>query len=317
MSSSSSIQRFFAARVTLNQFRALNAIADLRQLKKAAAALHVSPSAISKQVSEMEEALGEVILKRQGGRLEFTPAGLLLVSCAREVMAQLDRTKAELSELYSGAGGAIAIGAVPSVAPIMLPDLVLELRRTAPNASVRLLESRFDLLAQALDRSSIDIAIARYTQHQLSVNFAEERLFSDPLIVVVGSQHPIAAKRRRVGWRDLTGAPWILPPQGSETFLQLSELLQQHQLKLPPGCIESMSFSVNAALLQRYRFVALMPLRYARPYLEANQIRKLPLRSGGIQDEIKAVWRKDNQNPMIDVLLACIRKIVEPLKSDY
>lgn len=310
MADLSSIQRFFNARGTLTQFRTLAAVADAGQLKKAAAILHVSAPAVSKQLSELEAALGEKILIRRGARLEFTQAGLLLLGCARQLLAQLDRTKSEMLQIHSGAGGTIAIGAVPSVAPVMLPNLVLELRKVAPNGSIQLVESRFDGLAKALDSSSLDVAIARYTGHYLSANFVEEKLFSDPLVVVVGSQHSVA-KGRTASWKDLSGVPWILPPAGSELFTRITELLSSHQLPLPPGCVESASLSVNASLLQRYPFLAIMPLRYARPFVEADVIRTLPLRTGAARDEIKAVWRKDNQNPGVQLSLACIRKVVE------
>jgi DNA-binding transcriptional LysR family regulator len=306
LTTSARIGRFFNSRVTISQLRTLAAIEELGQLKKAAAALNVTPPAVSKQLSELEDALQQKVLKRSGNRLEFTEVGALLLACGRQVLGQLERARIEVTEFCSGTGGKIGVGAVPSVAPVFLPDLVMDIRSWAPNTSIRLLESRFDRLAEALDGATLDVVLARYTGHQLSINFREEKVFSDPIVVVTGNDHYLA-KRSTLAWKDLSGVPWILPPRGSDTFLHLENLIERHGLKLPPGCVESMSFSVNSALLQAYPFVALMPLAYARRLLNDKLIKRLPLTTGGIQDEIKAVWRKDNQNPMVSVLLEFIR----------
>ena len=85
---------------------------------------------------------------------------------------------------------------------------------------------RWDRLAQELDSSTLDVVLARYTGHRLSVNFSEEKVFSDPIVLVCGPQHSLA-KKSRLAWKDLNGVPWILPPSGSATFTNLEQLLER------------------------------------------------------------------------------------------
>jgi DNA-binding transcriptional LysR family regulator len=285
----------------------LVAIDDLGQLKKVAESLNVTPPAISKQIAEIEDDLQQKIFHRVGNRVEFTEVGSLLARHARQVLEQLERTRIELNELCSGIGGQIGLGAVPTVAPFFLPALVSDLKARAPNTSVRLREGRFAELAPLLDDRTLDIVLARETEHRLSVNFTEEKVMTDPLALVCGPQHTLAT-RKRLNWEDLNDMPWVLPIQGTSTHLLLENLLSEHGVTMGHGCVESISLAVNTTLLQTSSFLGLMPLAYVREHLRVNRLYVLPLSTGGIQNEIKAVWRKDNPNPMNSLLLEFIRQ---------
>ena len=304
---SAAIEKFFSSRLRLSQLRMLVAIADMGQLKRVADALHVTPPAISKQVAEIEESLRHPVLVRIGNRLEFTPVGELMARRAREILAQLERTRIEVDELCAGVAGTIGVGAVPTVAPLFLPVMVAALKNRAPNAAIRLYEYPFDRLAPMLEDGSIDLALARETTHPLSAGFVEQEVMSDPLAIVCGSQHRLAHKGR-VQWKDLEGVPWILPMKGSSTFMHLESLLLRHGLSIPGGSIESMSWGANANLLQMYPYVALFPMSNARRATAYNGLAALPLSTEGMQGTIKAVWRKDNGNTIIGLLVDAIRQ---------
>jgi DNA-binding transcriptional LysR family regulator len=280
----------------------LVAIADLGQLRKVAASLNVSPPAISKQVAEIEDALQQKILRREGSTLVFTAVGQLLTRHARDVLAKLENTRREVEELCTGVAGHIGLGAVPTVAPFLLPALLMHLKSRSPHTAVRLHENQFAQLAPMLEDGTIDIALARDIGQQLPAHFMSEDVLSDPLAVVCGSQHPLTAKRR-LQWKDLDGVPWLLPFKGTPTRIDLDRLIAARGLTLPPGCVESISLSVNVSLLQNSPFVALMPLAYTQRYLDHDLVTVLPLSTGGIQSTIKVMWRRDNTNPVVALLL--------------
>ncbi len=91
---SSAVDNFFRSRLRLSQLRMLVAVADLGQFKKVAGALNISPPAVSKQIAEIEEALRQPIVSRVGNHIEFTALGHLLSMRARELLEQIDRTRA-------------------------------------------------------------------------------------------------------------------------------------------------------------------------------------------------------------------------------
>lgn len=306
MQRSAVIARFFDSRLRLNQLRVLVAVADLGQLKRVAEFLNVTPPAISKQLAEFEDALGEPVLTRIGNRLEFTPVGELLARRARDVLLQLERTRMEVDELCSGASGKVGVGAVPTVAPALFPTIVSTLRSNAPNATVKLYEGRFSDLAPMLLDGRLDVLFARDTTQASAEDVLREPVMDDPLAVVCGAQHPITTVPK-LDWSNLKGVPWVLPLRGSSTFMHLESLLLRHGLAIPRGSIESGSWSGSASILRTHPLLALFPLAYARNFLSAQEVAILPLSTEGIQDTVEAVWRKEDPSPLVSLLVEAVR----------
>jgi DNA-binding transcriptional LysR family regulator len=304
---SESLERFFRNRLRLSQLRVLVAIADLGQLRKVADQFSVTPAAISKQISEVEDALQRPVLRRVGNGVAFTEIGELLVRRARAALDQLERARVEIDELCSGLGGRVGIGAVSSVAPLFLPPLVMALKQRAPSMAILLQEAQFERLAPLLEDSTLDIVLARETTHRLTPSFRQRDVLADPIAIVCGSQHALAG-RGSLTWSDLEGSPWILPARGSTTLALFERLAHRHRLSIPSGSVESMSWRINVELLQSYPFLTLMPLAYARKYLTSGCITVLPLSTEGMLGTVKAVWRRDNENPAIILLLEAIEQ---------
>ncbi|RYG56216.1 LysR family transcriptional regulator, partial [bacterium] len=155
------IDRFFSSRIRISQIRMLVAIDDLKQLKKVAQLMNVTPPAISKQLAEIEDALGQKVLQRVGSRLEFTEVGAVLARHARTIIEQLARTRMEVDQLCAGVASKVGLGAVPTVAPFFLPALVNELKQRSPGSEIKLKEAQFDRLAPLLDDKTLDVVLAR------------------------------------------------------------------------------------------------------------------------------------------------------------
>jgi DNA-binding transcriptional LysR family regulator len=296
----------------LGQIRLLASVGELGQLRLVADALNVTPAAISKQVAEMENALARPIIMRVGNGVELTDLGRLLAGRSRELLDHLERTRVEVDELCSGVSGRIGIGAVPSVAPLLMPPLVLALKERAPNLSVRLQQGLFDRLAPMLTDGRIDLALARETAHVPLTGMVQREVLQDPLVILCGSQHALTRKSA-LGWADLKGSPWLLPVQGTPTYSQLTALMSRHGLSFPSDSVESNSWQVNVELLQCYPFVAAMPRAYARKFQASNDVTILSLSTDGMQAGVKAVWRKENSNPAIALLLDVLKQEVSRL----
>jgi DNA-binding transcriptional LysR family regulator len=298
-------ERFFRSRLRLTHLRLLVAIDELGQLKKVADRLSVTPPAISKQVTELEEALEMPILTRVGNRLEFTEAGKLLTRRARQVMRELDRARGEVDRLRQGSIGTIGLGATPTIAPFLLPILVTYLRDHAPGTSIRLTEGPFSTLSPMLQNSTLDLVLARNVRHVTPDEFEARRVLSDPLAVICGTHHPLASKKRLL-WKDLSGFPWVLPLRSSSTYEPLEHLMQAHGLSLPVGSIESIALSVNVTLLQNSLHLGLGSLGYVQRYLSQNTLSILPLSTSGFESEIRVIWRRDDENPLVRLLIEAI-----------
>ena len=83
--------------IDVRRLRVLRAVADHRTVTAAAAALYLTPSAVSQQLAALEQETGHHLVERGARGTRLTPAGEILLSHANAVLAQLERAEAELS----------------------------------------------------------------------------------------------------------------------------------------------------------------------------------------------------------------------------
>lgn len=146
--------------VDARQLAALEAVADEGSFGRAAAALGFSQAAISQQVATLERAAGVRLFDRPGGprAAVLTPAGRLLRSHARAILARLDQAERQLADLAAGVGGRVHVGTFQSVSVALLPLVVADLRKEAPELDIQLHESDdVDELLRGLLEGDFDV----------------------------------------------------------------------------------------------------------------------------------------------------------------
>src|SRR5262245_22677244 len=114
----------------------LVAIDEGGSLNAAARRLHLTPSALSQQLRELEERLGGPLFRRQWRRLVITAAGRRLTEAARAVLGELTRAESETRGLLKGAHGTIRVTTVCHQSYRWLPDLLKAYSRTWPDMEV-------------------------------------------------------------------------------------------------------------------------------------------------------------------------------------
>ncbi len=198
--------------IEIRHLRALLAVVEEGSFAGAGDALGVSQAAISQQVAGLERAVGARVFDRPGGprAVTLTTAGRLLLACAHDVTARLDAVRDDLADLASGTAGRLRIGTYQSVSVQLLPDLVAELRSSAPDLAVSLLEhdDNADLVDDLL-AGDIDVTF-------LAGPVTDERLDLvvlgvDPYVAVLQADGELARDhpRRRLPTRALEGLPMV------------------------------------------------------------------------------------------------------------
>lgn len=170
--------------LTYRNFRVIAALADLKLVARVADALNVMLPASSKQITELERIVGAPIVTRDRNRLHLTAIGLRLAENAHKVLNQIDRAAFDIEAMSSGASGAVTVGVVASVAPIILPDAISLLKRSAPETSVAIVEGHFVSLYPQIETGVMDLLIARVWQPQELPGIEQRVLFSEPVVVV-------------------------------------------------------------------------------------------------------------------------------------
>lgn len=190
-----------------HQLKALLHVAERGSIRAAAKAMHLSQSALTKALRELEDDVGAELLLRSHQGVEFTPAGQALLSCARLVASTLQRAREEIRAIQGGAGARIAVATTPMVVAHALPAIWNELQRTQPNTQLTLAEGLLSSVVPGLIEGSLDFAVAIANPDELP-----DEVSFEPLSKVYGSPagrigHPLGNARE---WSDLRHAKWVL-----------------------------------------------------------------------------------------------------------
>ncbi len=183
------------------------AAAESGQMTAAAAELHVSQSAISIGISELEREIGAQLLIRHKARgLTLTPAGRAFLPGAQALMARAGELIASAQDFGQSIGGDFALGCFTTIAPFVLPELVTQLALTTPPISLHFREGSQDTLQEDLLVGRFELAILYDTGIFPGIRTTE--LYATRPHVVISGEHPLA-QQRSVTLAELAGEPMI------------------------------------------------------------------------------------------------------------
>lgn len=305
MQRTDTIERFFDSGLKLQHLRILVTLADLKQVKAVAQAFNVSQPAISKRIAEMEAALGIDLITRAGQGVDFTPFGNVMVDRGREILHQLDHARKDFDTLLSGDAASLSLGVVTTVTPVLIPEAIAAFRARAPNTSVIITEGTADLLFPRLEHGHLDLVVARNPAPPESHVLRSTAIASDPLVIVVSRQHPLASRMSST-WKDLKGNPWIVPTTTSPVYHALIELLRKHGLELPSGSVESVSLIANIGLISRTSLIGLLPRTLANEHVSNGKLFIVPLDISSVLGRVHAVWREKDLSPSGLLMKECL-----------
>lgn len=127
--------------------------------KKAADKCHVSQSALSTALSQLEEQLGVQIFERDNKKVLVTPIGKEVLDRAREIVAQVNSLQNLSSSLKEPLSFPLSVGVIPTIAPYLLPKMFPILSQRFPNAELRIVEEQSHVLVDKVQKGELDTAI--------------------------------------------------------------------------------------------------------------------------------------------------------------
>jgi DNA-binding transcriptional LysR family regulator len=239
-----------------HQLKALVQVADAGSIRAAARAMHLSQSALTKALRELEEDVGAELLTRSYKGVDFTPAGKALLARARFALATLDKAREEVRLLRGGAGARIAIALTPLVAATVLPRVLGEFRRIQPDARLSLVEGLLTNVLPALIEGRIDFAVAIADPGELP-----NEIVFEPLDVVTAEPagrvgHPLSAA---CDWTRLSGARWVLNLSPGSLGGHLLHWLDANGIDRPVSVVHCASPMLMTEMMRRTDLIGFIP----------------------------------------------------------
>src|SRR5882724_9943755 len=165
----------------------VSAVADLGSLTRAGDRLHLTQSALSHQLRDIESRLGAALFLRVGKRLVLTPAGERLLTSAKDVLERLQQTEHDIRAMGRDRAGVLRITTECYTCYHWLPPLLLRYRRRFPRVEVRIDVEATRRPIEMLLAGKIDLAIISATVSDRRL--VSRPLFSDELVVVASRRH--------------------------------------------------------------------------------------------------------------------------------
>ena len=199
--------------LTFRQLEVFVAAAEALSFARVAEALHLTPSAVSFQIKQIELETGFELFARVGRKVALSEAGRVLLGYARAVLRSMGDADQAMAALKGASHGRIRLGLV-STAKYIVPHLIARYRSLCPGVTVQLRDgNRATILAQLAD-GAIDLAVMGAPPADAAI--ASESFAAHPTIVVASPEHRLAG-RSAIAPDALTGDWFVMREEGSGT----------------------------------------------------------------------------------------------------
>lgn len=198
--------------VTLRQLQAFVAVAQHGQFALAANRLHVTPSALSMLIRQLEEQTGARLFDRHTRMVRLTEIGTEFLPVARKVLADLDSALSQSRELSALRRGRVSLATSTVLAATVMPEAIRRFGARWPGITVVLRDVVEQDIKRLLRAGDVDIGVGTALHADADVD--EETLLSDRLVALLPHDHALAS-RREISWRELAAQPLIALAQGS------------------------------------------------------------------------------------------------------
>ena len=193
--------------IRLRQLRHFLAAADHGSFRKAAIALAINESSVSRQIRDLEDELGASLFIRHSGGVRLTVAGQEFLRSARHALRQIDIGVTKVAAVGRADQGLLKVGIFSSLASGFLFDLLRKFGRHHPTVQIDLMDGNPAEHVAAVRKLDLDIAFITGTARWDGCE--TEHLWCERVFVVLPTDHPLAAKAQ-LGWPDLTGERFIV-----------------------------------------------------------------------------------------------------------
>jgi DNA-binding transcriptional LysR family regulator len=297
--------------MNFDRLRTFRVLAESLHFRKTAEKLHVSQSAVSQQISALEEELGVPLVERIGRRTFLTPAGKILVDEAGKVLAAVERAGEAVRAYGAGDVDRLRLGASTTPGVYIVPAALGEFRAALPLVELTFRIANSADIEQGLVHNELDLGV-------VGEDIAHEELFQvsigeDEIIAVAAPG--LVASGKRIKTADLAKLPLLAREAGSATRRYVDAGLGKLGLKVKPA------FELPSPEAQVRAAAAGLGLAFVSRHVAANDLaakRLVTVRIEGVRliRPITAAYHRDKRvSPAMQQLITLLRRHSHPARG--
>jgi LysR family hydrogen peroxide-inducible transcriptional activator len=195
----------------MHQLRYFAAVARTGNFSRAARECRVAQPSLSQQILKLEEEVGERLFDRTQRRAFLTPAGSLFLPHALSILEAAERGRQEIREMCGQVRGKILLGALPTIAPYFLPDIIRSFREKHPGVELIIHEETTQQLLRNLEEKELDLALISDAPPNPRIEI--QQLFTEELLLCLPTSHPLV-RQEKVFADDLQQEKFIFMQDG-------------------------------------------------------------------------------------------------------
>src|SRR6185295_5977492 len=212
----------------IHQLRYFLAVADEGSFSRAAAKVRVAQPSLSQQIQKLEAEFGQPLFDRLPRSVVLTDAGTCLIDYARNILSVIGEARRCIDELNGEGAGQLTIGAIPTIAPYILPKLIEGFQRRYPKVKLEIVEDVTEGIARRVEAGELDIALLSTCRQ--SPTLKREPLLKEPLLALVSKKNPLA-KKSEVTWDDLKSQRFLVLHEMHCLSQQVNDYLATRRLR--------------------------------------------------------------------------------------
>jgi DNA-binding transcriptional LysR family regulator len=268
----------------LRQLEIIRAIADTGSFTAAGEKLHVSQSAISRQILLLEDELGEPVFHRIGRRIRITPAGESLLQLSHRVFQDLQDTVSLISDKRESLRGTIRLVGGMTVCLYVFPVLLSEVRKVHPQLDMKVTVGSAERSIAMLRSGAGDLGLL--TLPVEASDLVSVPVLREELLLVTYPAHPLARKKT-IAPGDLDKQPFVLFETGSITRRLVEEFFARERIA-PEIIMETENVEIIKAMVRSGLGISIIPWQAAVADVRTKQL--FCSRVAGISLERQTGW---------------------------
>jgi len=296
-------------KLDIRHLKLIVAVTEEKSVTRAGEVLHLTQSALSHQLREIEDRLGTPLFLRMNKKMILTQAGERLLRTARQVLDEMKRAEDHISQMAANRQGALRISTECYTCYHWLPDVMKEFRRKFPGVEVKIDAEATHRPIQALLQGKLDVAIVSDERRDKQLLY--RALFEDEFVAVMSTDHPLV-ERPYLTARDFADQNLILyvSPEESTVFEKILRPAgvtpaRVSTVPLTEAIIEMVKAGLGVSALARWAI---------KEQIAAGKIVARPLTRKGLRRQWQAVTLKQDITPAyIDEFIALLSRPAMPL----
>ncbi|HMN22391.1 MAG TPA: LysR family transcriptional regulator [Ottowia sp.] len=258
--------------ITLRQLRAFVAVVRTSSFTEAATRLHITQSALSGLVRQLESELGVELVHRTTRRIELSQVGADFLPLVERILGDLDRALTSIADLKSLNAGQVRIAVPQLIACTLLPESVAAFAELHPKVEVLVTDSEVEAVSSRVLAGDVDLGVG--PERAPSPELLARPMLDMQFHAVLPAGHVLAAGPE-VRWAELVREP-VISLRGQYTRLLRAELLREATgVVLEP--VHEVAFMTTAFAMTAAGLGVTTGMPYAQPLIEQLGLQMRPL----------------------------------------